>query len=310
MNAAKAIWAGCEGFVQNQDEVILRGGAAPLVDLLKSTNIDVQATAAGALWSIIIKNSNNQEAMKSTSIFADLVKVLEQYATDYVTEPSAFKRYGEVLRTCSGAISALARNNNSNKDILVERGAVGALLELKDTADKELKKEVTAALSNLGTVQVKERTRTRGFSISAFFSSSPKEEKKIIEDSKGPLTPKSSFRKKPTVNGKKETNKKDARIMEIAIGNYGPLEASQASDVYVQADHNAVLKKMLLNGREKREGNGEEDLEEDEQPLKRGKEERSQEKDEEEQPLKRGKEERSLEESGELDRMESKEEDS
>jgi len=254
-------------------------------------------------------------SLKSTSIFTDLVKILEQYAADYVTEPSAFKRYGEVLRTCSGAISALARNNNSNKDILVERGAVGALLELKDTADKELKKEVIAALSNLGTVQGKERTRTRGFSISAFFSSSPKEEKKIIEDSKGPLTPKSSFRKKPTVNGKKETNKKDAKIVEISIGShYGPLEVSQASDVYVQADHNAVLKKMLLNGREKREGKDQEDLDEEEQPLKRDMEERSQKKDEEleeeEQPLKRGKDKRSLEENEKLARTESEEEDS
>jgi len=156
--ASKALWASCEAQVKNQ-EIAIEGKEA-LLKLLKSKNAALQAASASAIWSISSKNQKNQDAFRECGVIPWIVDIVIWHSKDYIADPKANSDKGRYLQAAVGAIAALTLKNVANRDAFNDSGALNAVEFLKDVEEKYLRREVSAALVNLGS-----KLRTRSDSV-------------------------------------------------------------------------------------------------------------------------------------------------
>jgi len=182
--------------------------------MLKSTKISTQEAAASALWTMCNANARNQASLLEAKAYHELVDLIQWHANDYIRDPAVSPDKYKVLLAAVGCIGAVTTKNVPMIEAFTEKGALDALLILKDCTDKLLKKELITAVSNVGG---KGRSRTltsRGRSGSFFDKLFSKEEKK--EETKSESKKEEEKKEGKEEEGEKPLEKKKKKKKEEA----------------------------------------------------------------------------------------------
>ncbi|PRP73496.1 hypothetical protein PROFUN_02505 [Planoprotostelium fungivorum] len=158
--AAKCVFAACDENARNQELFYNSSSAlSRLVALLSHPEHFTSASAVSAVWSLSAKNVKTQNAFRLAGVVPPIYDLLIIHTNDYVnlegTPQTDARNY---LRVTLGAIAALSNKNNFNRDAFVQVGALTTVEKLKDTTDKQIVKEVSAALQALGSAKVKSKS--------------------------------------------------------------------------------------------------------------------------------------------------------
>ncbi|KAI7736557.1 hypothetical protein M8C21_015790 [Ambrosia artemisiifolia] len=132
-----------------KSRVRVEGGIPPLVELLEFVDAKVQRAAAGALRTLAFKNDENKTQIVDCNALPTLILMLRSEDAAIHYEAIEISSCSESQREAALLLGQFAAADTDCKVHIVQRGAVGPLVEMLQSPDAQLREMSAFALGRL-----------------------------------------------------------------------------------------------------------------------------------------------------------------